>query len=41
MTLYFLGFLVQTYGLALPVSLIFESPIICLEKLIRKKFQKQ
>ncbi|XP_035220831.1 nose resistant to fluoxetine protein 6-like [Stegodyphus dumicola] len=40
MTLYYLGFLVVTYGLALPVSLIFESPIICLEKLIRSKFPK-
>ncbi|KFM59972.1 Nose resistant to fluoxetine protein 6, partial [Stegodyphus mimosarum] len=39
LVLYFLGFLVVTYGLSLPVSLIFESPIIGLEKLIRNKFQ--
>ncbi|XP_054713019.1 nose resistant to fluoxetine protein 6-like [Uloborus diversus] len=37
MVILFLGFLLLTYGFSILVSLTFESPIIGLEKLIRKK----
>lgn len=37
----FLGFMVITYSIALPVALILESPIVSLEKIIRKSFVKK
>ncbi|XP_042913082.1 nose resistant to fluoxetine protein 6-like [Parasteatoda tepidariorum] len=39
--MWYLGVLAVTYAFALIVSLIFESPIIRLERLIRNKFQSR
>ncbi|KAG8181950.1 hypothetical protein JTE90_026891 [Oedothorax gibbosus] len=40
MVIYFLGFLVLSYGIAFITSLLFESPVIRLDKLVRNKLTK-
>lgn len=41
MVFLFLGFMVVTYALSLPVALVLESPVVSLEKLVRSRFVKK